>query len=96
LDVGSQRRWLPSLGHGEKTICPLPKPVESLRGVTVDAVATGDDHTLALADDGSVYAWGDKDTVSSGTLGLGPSVMDAEHEVPTPQRILALRVACGL
>jgi hypothetical protein len=46
-------------GHGEQINCPLPKPIESLRGVKVDAVATGNEHTLALADDGgSVYTWG--------------------------------------
>jgi alpha-tubulin suppressor-like RCC1 family protein len=46
------------LGHGEQADCPLPKPVESLWGVKVDAVAAGYRHTLALAADGRVYAWG--------------------------------------
>jgi alpha-tubulin suppressor-like RCC1 family protein len=51
---------------------------------------------LALADDGSVYAWGDKMAAASGALGLGTSVSDAGLRVPTPQRIPELRVACGL
>jgi alpha-tubulin suppressor-like RCC1 family protein len=84
------------LGHGEQTHCPLPKPIESLQGIKVDAVMARGNHTLALADDGSVYVWGDKDTTTSGTLGLGPSVADAGREVGTPQRIPALRVVCGL
>jgi alpha-tubulin suppressor-like RCC1 family protein len=47
------------LGHGEDMHGPLPKPIESLRGIKVDAVAGSNQHTLAVADDGSVYAWGD-------------------------------------
>jgi alpha-tubulin suppressor-like RCC1 family protein len=87
------------LGHGEQMDCPLPKPIESLRGVKVDAVAAGERHTLALADDGSVYVWGDRFAADSGALGLGPSVNDAGRAgraVHTPQRIPGLRVACGL
>jgi alpha-tubulin suppressor-like RCC1 family protein len=84
------------LGDGEQGHRPVPKLVESLRGVKADAVAGGKTHTLALADDGSVYAWGNKEAAECGALGLGPSVCDAELPVPTPQRIPTLRVACGL
>jgi alpha-tubulin suppressor-like RCC1 family protein len=84
------------LGHGELTSCLLPKPIKSLRGIKLDAVAVGSFHTLALADDGSVYAWGGEDAANVGALGLGPAVSDADVPVPTPQRIPALRVACGL
>jgi E3 ubiquitin-protein ligase HERC2 len=84
------------LGHGEEEDCPSPKPIEALQGVKVDAVATGSTHTLALGDDGRVYAWGNERAANSGALGLGPSVSDAPIPVRTPQRIPALRVSCGL
>jgi alpha-tubulin suppressor-like RCC1 family protein len=85
------------LGHGdEQRVFPQPKPIESLRGVKVDAVVTGEVHKLALADDGSVYAWGSKNAVESGSLGPGPFESDAQGRVATPQLIPALRVACGL
>jgi alpha-tubulin suppressor-like RCC1 family protein len=82
--------WAP-LGHGEQVDCPVPRPTESLHGIKVDAVAAGYYHTLALSDDGGVYAWGIKDAAASGAIGLGPSVSDAG--VPTPQRIPELRAA---
>jgi alpha-tubulin suppressor-like RCC1 family protein len=85
------------LGQGEYDHCRLPKPIESLRGVKVDAVVACSFHTLAVFEDGSVYAWGNKDAAKSGLLGLGPSVQDAERPVRTPRRIAGLRVAtCGL
>jgi alpha-tubulin suppressor-like RCC1 family protein len=85
------------LGHGEQSSCPLPKPIASLRCIKVDVVAASDLHTLALADDGSVYVWGGESyAADTGALGLGPSVEDAKETVPTPLRIPALRVAHGL
>jgi alpha-tubulin suppressor-like RCC1 family protein len=84
------------LGHGSEEKCPIPKPIESLQGIRVDAVAAGRIHTLAWADDGSVYAWGNQESVFFGSLGLGASASDAYTAVRTPQRISALHVACGL
>jgi E3 ubiquitin-protein ligase HERC2 len=63
-DTGELWAWglcgaSPPLGHDDELEdCPVFKPIESLRGIKVDAVAAGDGHTLAMADDGSVYAWG--------------------------------------
>jgi alpha-tubulin suppressor-like RCC1 family protein len=84
------------LGHGEKMGWLLLKPIESLRGIKVDAVATGAFHTMAMAGDGGVFTWGTSDAAESGALGLGRSVRAAKRGVPTPQRIPALRVSCGL
>jgi alpha-tubulin suppressor-like RCC1 family protein len=86
------------LGHPKQMHCRRPKPIESLRGINVVAVATSDGHTLARADDGSVYAWGFKAAIAcsaSGVLGLGIPVNDASRAVREPQRIPALHVACG-
>jgi alpha-tubulin suppressor-like RCC1 family protein len=83
------------LGHGdEQSRCPLPKPIASFRGDKVDAVAANRFHTLALADNGSVYAWGNKDAAAKGALGLGLAVSEAGEAVRTPQRIPVLRVGC--
>jgi alpha-tubulin suppressor-like RCC1 family protein len=82
------------LGHGELMNCPLPKPVESLRNTKVDAVIAFVHHTLALADDGSVYVWGSSDAAGWGALGLGAGGSDAGVRVPRPQRIPEL--TCGL
>jgi alpha-tubulin suppressor-like RCC1 family protein len=84
------------IGHDERTDCPLPKPIAWLRGIKIDAVAACEQHTLALVDDGSVYAWGDHKASCSGALGLRPSVNDMGLRVSMPEPILALRVACGL
>jgi alpha-tubulin suppressor-like RCC1 family protein len=60
-------------------------------------VVNDDSHTLALADDGSVYAWGKRKAKEAGTLGLsGEDFEYYEWSVPTPQRVPKLRVACGL
>jgi alpha-tubulin suppressor-like RCC1 family protein len=79
----------PPLGHGEKKDCPIPKLIGSLHGIKVDAVAAECYHTLAWADDGSVYTWGLWIAEVRGAPGLSLSVSDAEN----PQRISALRVA---
>jgi alpha-tubulin suppressor-like RCC1 family protein len=86
------------IGHGKQMGWPVPKPVESLRGTKVDAVSACDSHTLALADDGCVYAWGDKYAAINGALGLCQTmrVRDAMRTVRTTQRTSALRVTCGL
>jgi alpha-tubulin suppressor-like RCC1 family protein len=55
----------------------------------VDAVAACNHQTLLLSRDGSMYSWGDEEAATSGALGLGPSVRDAERAVLTSQRLPA-------
>jgi alpha-tubulin suppressor-like RCC1 family protein len=55
---GIEREGVAPIGHGDQMSCPLPKPIESLRGIKVDAVIASYYHQLALAADGSAYAWG--------------------------------------
>jgi alpha-tubulin suppressor-like RCC1 family protein len=78
------------LGHGQQTKCPLPKPVDSLRGIKVDAVAASDRHTLALTNDGSVYAWGDCPSAILGALGRGRFTSRMRSAVLTPRRVHGL------
>jgi E3 ubiquitin-protein ligase HERC2 len=84
----SGRVGVPPLGHGGQTNgCAVPTPIESMRGIKVDAVAGSEGHTLALADDGGVYAWGRASAVQHGALGLGAPVSCSEDPVLSPRRI---------
>ncbi len=56
------------LGDGTTTLRSTPTRVTALDGVTIVAVAAGAFHTLAVAADGTVYAWGRNTT---GQLGDG-------------------------
>jgi alpha-tubulin suppressor-like RCC1 family protein len=46
------------LGHGDTLDQPSPKRIEALRGVRVSSVEMGWFHSVALTEDGQVYAWG--------------------------------------
>jgi len=56
------------LGDGTTTARTLPVTVTSLAPVTATAIATGPYHSLAVAADGTVYAWGYN---GNGQLGVG-------------------------
>jgi alpha-tubulin suppressor-like RCC1 family protein len=102
-DTGELRAWemdsdgCTPLGHGKRIHCSVLKRIKTktLRGVKVDAVAAGGYQTMALADDGSVYAWGDKDALNLGVLGLPSMLGLAPDPVLLPQRVPGLRVDCG-
>jgi alpha-tubulin suppressor-like RCC1 family protein len=90
---------LAPLGHGEETTCRLPTLIEVEAPwdiKVVDAVIAKCDHTFALVDDGSVYAWGNKDAASKGVLGLGITMCMALYSVRKPQCVPELRLSCGL
>jgi len=56
------------LGHGDQRTQLLPKKVEAFAGQRVVAVSAGSTHSLAIAADGAVVAWGKGD---DGRLGHG-------------------------
>jgi alpha-tubulin suppressor-like RCC1 family protein len=100
-DTGELWAWgcagaLPPLGDREQEDCSLLEPVKWLKGIKTDAIADGYDHTLALADDGSVYTWGGENARKSGALGLGPAVTEPYRKAIYPLRVPGLHVACGL
>ena len=65
---------------------PLP---QSVRFDAVD-VSSGDDHSLALTRDGSVYAWG---AGTDGQLGIGPMpVIQFRTRTPAPMRFMPVPV----
>ena len=74
------------LDHGRRHHEDSPKMVDALRHVRIAAAAAGGYLSLALAEDGTVFAWGSN---CNGQLGLGRS---GGLEF-LPQRVEAL---CGL
>lgn len=57
------------LGNGTTPrVSPVPSPVSMPAGVQFTRVAAGGYHSLAIGDDGRVYAWGDN---RDGQLGVG-------------------------
>jgi E3 ubiquitin-protein ligase HERC2 len=95
-NTGEVRAWglngcgCTSLDHDEQRDCYLPRPIESLRGIKVDAVAASYTYTLALADGGSVYAWGHVNAARGGALGLERRVGGHAYAAAHPQS------ACGV
>lgn len=59
--------------------------------VAISSIACGDQHTIAVTEDGAVFAWGSN---LRGQLGIGPQISKA----PSPHRVFKLtatRVAAG-
>ncbi|XP_068720941.1 E3 ubiquitin-protein ligase HERC2-like [Montipora capricornis] len=83
------------LGHGNSEDHLFPMLVSGLRGYHVIDVAcgSGDAHSLAVADDGTVWSWGDGDY---GKLGHGGSDGSKTPKiVDTLQSLGVARVFCG-
>ena len=57
------------VGDGRRAVCPLPREVKGvLTNRRVKAIAGGDCHSLAVTDDGQLFAWGGGEC---GQLGVG-------------------------
>uniref|UniRef100_A0A670ZWZ4 Regulator of chromosome condensation 2 n=1 Tax=Pseudonaja textilis TaxID=8673 RepID=A0A670ZWZ4_PSETE len=81
------------LGHGDTKRVDAPKPIEVLSSETVVLAACGRNHTLALIENGSVFAFGEN---KMGQLGLG----NQTDAIPSPTQIMyngqpITKVACG-
>ncbi|XP_053256958.1 protein RCC2 isoform X3 [Podarcis raffonei] len=81
------------LGHGDTKRVDAPKAIEVLSSETVVSAACGRNHTLALTESGSVFAFGEN---KMGQLGLG----NQTDAVPSPTQIMyngqpITKVACG-
>ncbi|XP_038015971.1 protein RCC2 isoform X1 [Motacilla alba alba] len=69
------------LGHGDTKRVEAPRPIEALSSEAIVAAACGRNHTLALTESGSVFAFGEN---KLGQLGLG----NQTDAVPSPTQIL--------
>ncbi|XP_063273607.1 protein RCC2 isoform X2 [Prinia subflava] len=81
------------LGHGDTKRVEAPRPIEALGGESIVAAACGRNHTLALTESGSVFAFGEN---KLGQLGLG----NQTDAVPSPTQILyngqpICKLGCG-
>ncbi|XP_015684987.1 protein RCC2-like [Protobothrops mucrosquamatus] len=81
------------LGHGDTKRVDAPKPIEVLSSETVVSAACGRNHTLALTENGAVFAFGEN---KMGQLGLG----NQTDAIPSPTQIMyngqpITKVACG-
>ncbi|XP_033924537.1 protein RCC2 [Melopsittacus undulatus] len=81
------------LGHGDTKRVEAPKLIEVLGGEAIVLAACGRNHTLALTENGSVFAFGEN---KMGQLGLG----NQTDAVPSPTQIMyngqpITKLACG-
>mmetsp|Transcript_1612 Transcript_1612/g.5031 ORF Transcript_1612/g.5031 Transcript_1612/m.5031 type:complete len:454 (-) Transcript_1612:444-1805(-) len=77
------------LGHGDQRHKVYPHLVMALADVKIKQVACGGYHSLALAEDGTVYSWGNNE---NGRLGLGST---GELSVTKPMPMPASRANKG-
>uniref|UniRef100_A0A8C5LHF5 Regulator of chromosome condensation 2 n=1 Tax=Jaculus jaculus TaxID=51337 RepID=A0A8C5LHF5_JACJA len=81
------------LGHGDTKRVEAPRLIEGLSHETIVLAACGRNHTLALTETGSVFAFGEN---KMGQLGLG----NQTDAVPSPAQIMyngqpITKMACG-
>ena len=81
------------LGNGTTTSSSTPVQVSLPPGVLPVAVAAGDDHSLALGSNGTLYAWGYN---GYGQLGNGTrTTEDTPVTVTFPSGVKAIAIAAG-
>ncbi|MFC0598251.1 Ig-like domain repeat protein [Streptomyces palmae] len=82
------------LGDGTFTDSTTPVEVDLPAGTTVTAIATGDDHVLALTSSGEVLAWGYNEwgQLGNGTIGVDSNVPVSVH-LPAGTTVTA--ISCG-
>lgn len=81
------------LGNGTTEATNRPVGAKTPSGLGFTQIAAGRDHTVALASDGSIYAWG---TNSDGQLGDGTTTGSSTPvKVATPSGVTFTQVAAG-
>jgi alpha-tubulin suppressor-like RCC1 family protein len=102
-DEGHVYSWgrgeLGRLGHGDERPKKFPSMIGALEHVRVVSAAAGAYHSLAVAEDGSLYVWGENE---GGRLGLGPKAVNVTKPTLLPatapgaaKRIKVLRAYAG-
>ena len=72
------------IGSGNSRDSYVPTPLDSLDNIPIAQVAAGNNHSIALARDGSVYTWGRND---AGQLGFADTYIDIYSMEEYPRRI---------
>ncbi|HEU5004348.1 MAG TPA: RHS repeat-associated core domain-containing protein, partial [Actinomycetota bacterium] len=74
------------LGNNSQTNSSVPVQVQGLTGVT--AIAAGDDHSLGLKSDGTMWAWGDNEAGALGNNSTANSLVPIQ--VPGMSNVIAI------
>eukprot|EP01135_Chromosphaera_perkinsii_P011383 Nk52_evm28s2391 gene=Nk52_evmTU28s2391 len=79
------------LGHGDDSDQVSPKVVEYFiqENISIKAIACGQEHVLALTENGSVYAWGSREGCGSSKDETKPTLCQSL------QRTCVSKIACG-
>lgn len=78
------------LGHGYCNDITIPKQIEEMADKTITHFSTGDQHCVAVTDDGKVYGWGCND---SGQIGNCEGNIPAELSLLRDQKMYG--AICG-
>jgi alpha-tubulin suppressor-like RCC1 family protein len=73
---------------------PSPKRVEALRGVRVSSISNGYNHTIAITEENSIYAWGlNKDQLCLGNPNVEKEMLPNPIEALRDLRIVSTAIA---